>query len=371
MKIEHYCYTRGAEMDYDVFSSPNNLTKSQLDIVKSKHLSILGDDVERNLKTPKWILYKDTDFLFWGVCCENRLIASDDRMTAHKNRPIRGFFSIVITKFDREDLKIPFDINYFRELYRKEVEPYWNQSVQHQNKTTGFIAGSFNYIGAVHNDYVSLLNTDTFQCQSLGELDKDGVIAAALTLDNVSLLIDNDNIEQATNKKGSFMNCLSPFVGFGLYGVKQQCPKCRKYVSSFTSTGICQECRKSEDSKKTELKKKEKNMKEWDGIEWGNNSKRIEELETNIIELESNVKIISTQLKKTNLLVKILTIVSIALLIMLLCTQDSFSLKLFEGKQENPPEEMHHNYSDVKNQNQDFFKFLEDSIHINPCTQTV
>lgn len=319
-------------MDYEVFSSPNNLTKSQLDIVKSKHLSILGDDVERNLKIPKWILYKDTVFLLWGVCCENRIIASNNQKTTHKNRPVRGFFSIVITEFDREDLKVPFDINYFRELYKKEVEPYWNQRVQHQNKTYGFITGDFNYISAANNNYVSSLNTDIFQCKSFGEIDKEGVIAAALTMDNVSLLIDNDNIEQATNRRGAFMNCLTPSVGFGLYGVKQQCPKCRKYVSSFTVTGVCSECKESEELEKYKVKKKEEEMDKQIKIE-------LEEAKNKIAELESEVEIFNTKLKKKNLWVKIFVIVSTILLIALLYVQDSFSLKLFVKRNIQPASE--------------------------------
>lgn len=326
MKIEHYSYTRGAEMDYDVFSAPINLTKSQLDIVRTKLMSILGDDVERDLKTPKWILYKDCSFLVWGVCCENRLIASNHQETTHKNRPIRGFFSIVITDFKGEELRLPFDINYFRELYRNEVEPYWNQKEQHLNKTSGYIAGNFNYIGTLHNNYVSLLNTNMFQCQSLGELDKEGVIAAALTLDKVSLLIDNDNIEQATNRNGSYMNCLTSSVGFGVYYVKQQCPKCKRYVSSFTQTGVCSDCKEAEDVTRYRRKKEEDDMDKQMKIE-------LENAQNRIAELESEVEAKCSILKKKDRLVKILSVVSVILLIALLYTQDSFSLKLFDSKQ--------------------------------------
>ena len=78
-------------MDYGLFSAPGNLTKSQIDIVGTKLMSILGDDVDRDLKTPKWILYKDYNFLVWGLCCENRLLALNPQETTHKNRPVRGF----------------------------------------------------------------------------------------------------------------------------------------------------------------------------------------------------------------------------------------------------------------------------------------
>ena len=327
MKIEHYCYTRGAEMDYGLFSVPSNLTKSQIDIVRTKLMSILGDDVERNLKTPKWILYKDYNFLVWGLCCENRFIASDIQKTTHKNRPIRGFFGVVISNFTVEDLRLPFDINYFRELYRNEVEKYWDQIELHQNQTIGYLLGKYNFVSAAHNNYIELLNTDIFQCQSLGELDREGVIAAALTLNNVSLLIDNDNIEQATNRNGSFMNCLTQSVNFGLYHVKQQCPKCKKYVSSFMPTGVCFDCKEAEEATKRRIKKDEDDMDKQMKIE-------LELAQNKIAELNSEVETNRLQLKKKDRVIKILAVILVGLLIALLYSQDSFSLKLFEKKQE-------------------------------------
>ena len=314
-------------MDYGLFSTPGNLTKSQKDIVRTKLMSILGDDVERDLKIPKWILYKDNNFLVWGICCENRLLASNPQETTHKNRPVRGFFAIVISDFKGEELRLPFDINYFRELYLNEVEKYWSQKEQHQNQTIGYLWGKYNFVSAAHNNYIELLNTDIFQCQSLGELDREGVIAAALTLNNVSLLIDNDNIEQATNRNGSFMNCLTPSVNFGLYHVKQQCPKCKKYVSSFTPTGVCFDCKEAEEVIRRRIKKDEDDMDKQMKIE-------LELAQDKIAELNSEVETNRLQLKKKDRVIKILVVILVGLLIALLYSQDSFSLKLFEKKQE-------------------------------------
>lgn len=313
-------------MDYGLFSAPGNLTKSQIDIVRTKLMSILGDDVERDLKTPKWILYKDNNFLVWGLCCENRLIASDLQKTTHKNRPVRGFFAIVISDFTREDLRLPFDINYFRELYINEVEKYWSQKEQHQNQTLGYLLGKYNFVSAAHNNYIELLNTDIFQCKSLGELDRDGVIAAALTLNNVSLLIDNDNIGQATNRNGSFMNCLTSSVSFGLHNVKQQCPKCKKYVSSFTQTGTCLDCKEVEEVI-VHRTRKDDDMDKQMKIE-------LELAQNKIAELNSEVETNRLQLKKKDRVIKILAVILVGLLIALLYSQDFFSLKLFEKKQE-------------------------------------
>lgn len=364
MKIEYYSYTRGAEMDYGLFSVPGILTKSQMDIVRTKLMSILGDDIERDLTRPKWILYKDNDILVWGLCCENRLLASNPQETTHKNRPVRGFFAMVISDFQGEELKLPFDINYFKELYLREVEAYWNQKEQHKNITSGYLAGNYYYVGATHNNYVDLLNTDIFQCQSLGELDKEGVIAAALTLDNVSLLIDNDNIEQATNRNGSFMNCLTPSVSFGLYHVKQQCPICKKYVSSFTPTGVCFDCKEVEEVTRRRIKKDEDDMDKQMKIE-------LELAQNKIAELNSEVETNRLQLKKKDRVIKILAVILVGLLIALLYLQDSFSLKLFEKKQETQytpdrdSRSRNNDRPDIMYYQDASFKFLESAISVD------
>ena len=352
-------------MDYGLFSAPGNLTKSQIGIVRKKLMSILGDDVERDLKIPKWILYKDHNFLVWGVCCENCLLASNLQETTHKNRPVRGFFAIVISDFAGEELRLPFDINYFRELYINEVEKYWSQKEQHQNKTFGFLEGKYNFVSAAHNNYIELLNTDIFQCQSLGELDREGVIAAALTLNNVSLLIDNDNIEQATNRNGSFMNCLTSSVSFGLHHIKQQCPKCKKYVSSFTQTGVCLDCKEAEEViiRRT---RKDDDMDKQIKIELELAQNMIEELKS---EVESN----RLQLKKKDRVIKILVAALVVLLIALLYSQDSFSLKLFAGKQDThySPSIDSSNWDNGRTNNDYIhnqgasFRFLESTINVD------
>ena len=353
-------------MDYGLFSAPGNLTKSQKDIVRTKLMSILGDDVERDLKIPKWILYKDNNFLVWGICCENRLLASNPQETTHKNRPVRGFYAIVISDFKGEELRLPFDINYFRELYRNEVENYWSQKEQHQNQTIGYLWEKYNFVSAAHNNYIELLNTDIFKCQSLGELDRGGVIAAALTQNNVSLLIDNDNIEQATNRNGSFMNCLTPSVNFGLYHVKQQCPKCKKYVSSFTPTGVCFDCKEAEEVIRRRIKKDEDDMDKQMKIE-------LELAQNKIVELKSEVESNRLQLKKKDRVIKILAAALVVLLIALLYSQDSFSLKLLEKKQETQytPNGDSHNRdngrydNDYMHYQEATFKFRESTINVD------
>ena len=324
MKIYHYCYTRGLHIDYGNFSYPNDIAKVFVDRIRFMALSILGDGIQRDLSIPKWILYKEKDFAVWGICCENRLLNSN-KYVDYRNRPIRGFFAIMFEGCNDADVKLPFDVEYFKQLYALEVEPYWEQQEQHKNKTVGFIPGEYVYICSSANSLTIHLNTDVFKCKSLGNVNKEDVLSVALTLDNVSLLIDNDNLEQATNRGGSFMNCLSANVPAGEYPVKQKCPKCGLFVSAFVDGQICADCKEKESKKKTEIKKEEE-MDRKLKADLDVAVRRIEDLES-IIDSDKR------SLKKKGLLIRVLLGVIVVLLLMLsYAYKDSLSLHIFGDK---------------------------------------
>ena len=323
MEIQYYCYTRNIKLDYGDYLLPSNLSREQFDFVQKKILAVLSDD-KIKLSIPKWMLIKFKDVLVWGVCGWNSLL-SECHFKDHVGRPVYGFFAIVISKYSEENIKIPYDIKYFQQFYAERIAPYWNSRYVSNNPTSEFIEGNFNYIGATYNNLIDLLNTDIFQCQSLGELDKEKVVSAALALDNVSLLIDNDNIEQATNKTGAFMNCLSSAVAPGSHTVKQLCPKCKKYVTSYTDKGICTECKRKEDEIKQEEEDMDKQLK-----------RDLEDANSKIQYLEYEIEEANKQIKKKNQLIKILLWISIILLLVLVFTcRDSlnFSTYMFGNKQ--------------------------------------
>lgn len=305
MEIQHYCYTRTNHIDYGDLVLPTGISKRIIDFVRNRVLSITGD-ISLQLAKPKWLLVKNEELTFWGCCCWNKLLAKE-KFKDYSGTPIYGFFAIVLKHDSTDTIKIPYDINYFRELYALEVEPFWHKREEHYNNTNKYIPGKFNCICARSNDYVKLLNTDNFQCLSLGSLDKEGVIAAALTLDNITILFDNDNIEQAINKKGAFMNCLSSSVPYGTYQVKVLCPKCKKYVSSFTSEGICSVCKKEEEDRITTIIKDERNM----DIQM---KKELEDAKSQILYLQYDIEEAYKKIRKKNLLIKLLiTILSLLL----------------------------------------------------------
>lgn len=340
MKIQHYCYTRNSHIDYGDFVLPD-LPKNQVDFIRKHILSITGDSNPK-FTIPKWILIKFDDVIVWGCCCWNSLLA-ENHFKDSLGRPVYGFFSIVITNFIPDEVKLPSDIDYFKELYSKEIEPYWNSSERRYSATDASISDRYKYIRAGRKVNLTL-NTDLFQCLSLGNLDKDIVISAALTLDNVSLLIDNDNIQQATNKKGAFMNCLSSAVAPGSYTVKQLCPQCKEYVSAFTSAGICSTCKEKDQARIVSIKKEEEDMDK-------QLRRELDDANSKILYLQYDIEEAKKSIKKKNLLIKVLLGVIVLLLLGLLytyCASPSFGTMGYDKEQTNQHEVINNISSESK-----------------------
>lgn len=340
MKIQHYCYTRNSHIDYGDFVLPD-LPKNQVDFIRKHILSITGDSNPK-FTIPKWILIKFDDVIVWGCCCWNSLLA-ENHFKDSLGRPVYGFFSIVITNFIPDEVKLPSDIVYFKELYSKEIEPYWNSSERRYSATDASISDRYKYIRAGREVNLTL-NTDLFQCLSLGNLDKDMVVSAALTLDNVSLLIDNDNIQQATNKKGAFMNCLSSAVAPGSYTVKQLCPQCKEYVSAFTSAGICSTCKEKDQARIVTIKKEEEDMDK-------QLRRELDDANSKILYLQYDIEEAKKSIKKKNLLIKVLLGVIVLLLLGLLytyCASPSFGTMGYDKEQTNQHEVINNISSESK-----------------------
>lgn len=357
MKIQYYCYTRISELDYCDFISPD-LPLNKIDYIRKRILSITNSSSLSDV--PKWILIKWDNVVVWGCSCWNQMLAQSDFKDSF-GRPVYGFFSMVISEFNRSDTKLPFDIEYFKKVYSKEVEPYWNSCERRKSVCDGYIQGDFNYIKADSGCCEGLLNTDIFRCKSLGAgVDKGTAVAAALTLDNVSLIIDNDDIGQATGKGTAFMNCLSEFVAPGTFTVKNLCPKCKQFVSEFTDAGTCSNCEQNEEVRIIPYYIRNK-MDEEMNIRL---KQELEDANSTIQSLENNIEKCKKEIKKKNLLIKILCGFSLLLLLLLsyMC-RTAFSLNMFEKtKNEKPATKASVADNTAEEQPRELFSFIESDI---------
>ncbi len=299
MKIEHYCYTRGLGMDYGHFALPDNISLESIDSIQHASSYLLGDRAKVNLDVPKWILIKGKDLIVWGICCNNKILCNEKHLDPG-NRSVRGFFAMIISDYSMEDdIRLPFDINYFKQLYATEVEPYWDQRRGHINTSTGYLSGEYSFIKPSVQIPSGLLNEDIFRCRSLGDMNRCEIISSALALEDITLMIDNDDIGQAANSKAPFMNCVSASAEPGEFSVSRPCPKCGTLVDCFQENGICIDCKQKEDDAYIIDIEIDDEMDEKLRNELDNANRRIQDLESHV---EYQIKM----LKKRDLMIKFL-----------------------------------------------------------------
>lgn len=328
MKIQHYSYTRGVGMDYGTFVMADNLPHTLEDKLKKQVQKIRRvAEEERALGTPYWLLIKEKDVIVWGVCCMNFTLSAE-KNTDHVGRGVYGLFAVVISDFASDSVRLPYDLNYFKALYATEIAPAWNQTDPHSCHTPNFMEGNYTMVGPFHNSHLLHLNTDPKICRSLGNADKENLLSAALTLDRVSLLIDNVAMAQATLPEAPFMNCLSaslperdqtirlpdppkPRRSTPSPAAMQNCPQCGVRVSQLESEGYCTTCKVEIEKKRKEEEKMIKKLEK----ELQCATHRIQEQEQQIVALKA-------ELNRNRKRMQLLSYLALALLVGLLSTCD-------------------------------------------------
>lgn len=132
MKAQYFIYTRNRKVDYKAILSP-----SEEFCPKETRKKFLQDirgliDIETYddpLDTPRWLYSCFNGFVLFGLGVMNSNL-SDEYNTDFTGRPVRGFFGIVM-KYTTESTILPMDINFYRHIYKKEIEPIWEFDNDH------------------------------------------------------------------------------------------------------------------------------------------------------------------------------------------------------------------------------------------------
>lgn len=303
MLIQNYCYTRGLEPDYRDFVTATNLPVSML----SKIRSMIKPIIEEDLSTSRWILFKERDVIVWGICCKNELL-SDNCFTDIKGRKVKGFFSIVMSDYKDEELSVPYNTEYFKQLYQREIEPYWecSEGTSHASSPNLNIIDLHETIQANKNTGKIDLNNNEFLCKALGHVNAKEAIATALGFDNMSLVVGCESFDESYKSEENFKNCITIDYREELHAVQRRCPKCKKMVSFFTEQGICSEC-----SSKNNIIVDTKEINEMDQNQY-------KKLERENRDLGFKINELSKQFKKTDRRLKIMTIICGLLVLILL-----------------------------------------------------
>lgn len=127
MKAQYFVYTRNRYDDYkpvyvpdDNFCSP----ETRKYFLKQSRGVINIETYSGSLDEPRWLISRKGNCILFGIGVMNRILGVDNN-TDYTGTPIRGFFGVVINASDNQ-IKVPFDIKFFVDLYTNIIDPIWN-----------------------------------------------------------------------------------------------------------------------------------------------------------------------------------------------------------------------------------------------------
>ncbi|MCE1166481.1 MAG: hypothetical protein LWX70_00130 [Sphingobacteriia bacterium] len=123
-----FIYTRTYKDDYRLIASPNEsyLPENILwaFIAFSRDVINIENPLYGDFKLARWSIYKYYDYVLFGIGCKN--IELSEHSNDKVGRPVRGFFGVVL-KLTEETNILPFDLQYFKDIYRCFISPHWEE----------------------------------------------------------------------------------------------------------------------------------------------------------------------------------------------------------------------------------------------------
>lgn len=319
MKIQNYCYTRGLYPDYRDFAIPSNICGKDVDNVSEMVRPIISSPLDN----PVWVLYKTANVIVWGICCQNKYLS--DLYKDEVGRPVKGFFAISISDFADKELLLPFDALYFKEIYKNEVEPYWEcyEGKQHQSCSNKIVDGKYHSIRISKGKDFLQLNTNPFFTKRLGTSDIEQVISAALSEEMISLAVNYDAtvFANSSNIKFPLMNCIVMGAEECSVPLKRACPSCGRLVSHYTDRGICDECAKKAEQDSNPFETDKNNNME-------NKEQELTVLKRQVRDCRLDIEEKDKKIKKQNRQKKILWIICGVLLLLSLWLFKNSNIKI-------------------------------------------
>lgn len=129
MKAQFFVYTRNRDNDYKLVYAPDDIfcpPETRKYFLKQSRGVINIETYSGSLDEPRWLISRKENCILFGIGVMNRILGVENN-TDYTGTPIRGFFGVVINASDNQ-FKVPFDINFFIDLYKKIIDPVWNNS---------------------------------------------------------------------------------------------------------------------------------------------------------------------------------------------------------------------------------------------------
>lgn len=204
IKAQYFVYTRNRYIDYKTFFSPSEELcpkETRKKFLKEIRGVIDIETYDDPLNTPRWLYSCSNGLLLFGVGIMNSKL-SETYNVDFANRPVRGFFGIVLSVSNSE-ICLPMDLKFFSQLYKMYIEPIWELDREHFQTQTieidikEFINDCTHLIYPVNKDLS--LNYHNDKCVILGNVDSEDAFSNALTLGHEISIVTGFN-----NKKHAY-----------------------------------------------------------------------------------------------------------------------------------------------------------------------
>ncbi len=216
IKAQYFVYTRNRDIDYRTFYSPSEELcprETRKKFLKEIRGVIDIETYDDPLDSPRWLYSCSNGLLLFGVGTMNNEL-SETYNVDFANRPVRGFFGIVLPYLTSE-VCLPMDINLFSHLYKQYIEPIWELDRDHFNTQTievdlnEFINDGIHVIYPTNNGLS--LNYHDNKCVILGDIKPEDAFSNALTLGHdISIVTGFNNKKHAysVDSEYKYMNVI-------------------------------------------------------------------------------------------------------------------------------------------------------------------
>ena len=214
MKAQYFVYTRNFDNDYKSIISPSedfcpqNIRKKFLAQARGI-INVEQFDDPLDNESIRWFYSRYSDYILWGVGCNNNVL-SEDCNKDFAGRLVRGFFGIIVNaKF--EDIYLPYDISFFRDLYTKHIAPMWMADRERFTRHSIDVElGTVNYHILQENESLAInLNFDPDKSVILGNVNVEQAFQCILgAKKDSSLVVGFSSKPHAFSQDYNYMNSI-------------------------------------------------------------------------------------------------------------------------------------------------------------------
>lgn len=127
MRAQYFVYTRNRGNDYKLVYAPDDNfcpPETRRYFLKQSRGVINIESYSGSLDEPRWLISRKGNCILFGIGVMNRILGVDNN-TDYTGTPIRGFFGVVVNAEDNQ-VKVPFDIQFYKDLYKSKIDPIWD-----------------------------------------------------------------------------------------------------------------------------------------------------------------------------------------------------------------------------------------------------